>query len=189
MLHSTEHVYIENDLFTGFVKDYKNREFSFMALLPKEIGTAAFRQCAKEVDFISSFEKRKAQDVHVAMPEFRIDYEKDLVRFCKLLGIRTVFSNEADFSPMTDQWLRVNKILHKAHVELDRKGTKAATVTIALIVKASALDEKKCVILDRPFFFAIMHNKSSLPVFAGCVNELMPLRRKPHTLYNFIKGK
>ena len=35
MLVSKEECYIENDLFTGFIKPYKESGYSFMALLPK----------------------------------------------------------------------------------------------------------------------------------------------------------
>ena len=65
--------------------------------------------------------------------------------------------------------------IHKAHIELDRKGTKAAAVTAAMLTCGCALvfeDETKYVTLDRPFVYAIMHNETGLPIFTGVVNKL-----------------
>ena len=64
-------------------------------------------------------------------------------------------------------------IIHKARVEVDRQGTKAAAVTTGLLFAGAApLLDYKTVELDRPFVYAIMHNETGLPVFTGIVNML-----------------
>ena len=109
----------------------------------------------------------------VALPEFRYDLSESLKELCESYGIQTIFSDHADFSPMSSEWLKVDDILHKAHIEVDRKGTKAAAVTAFMMVGAGLPDfDMKRVILDRPFFYAIMHKSTGLPVFVGAVNAL-----------------
>ena len=54
---------------------------------------------------------------------------------------------------------------------MDRKGTKAAAITIAEAVELGEPPEYEKVILDRPFIYAIMHNETGLPVLAGVYNR------------------
>jgi serpin B len=65
----------------------------------------------------------------------------------------------------------ISQVLHKTHIELDAKGTKAAAATaVEAGAKADFSEpEHKEVILDRPFVFAIMDSYSTLPVFIGTV--------------------
>ena len=173
MLHGTEKSYIEDENITGFVKPYKE-EYSFMALLPKEKGRDALMKTLERTDFTELFYKKTNADVSMAMPEFRYSFEKNMTETCKVLGIHKLFENDADFSPMTTTALKAGSIFHKAHIELDRKGTKAAAVTGMGIMLASCviMGERKKVYLTRPFIYAIIHNKTGLPVFTGVLNRV-----------------
>ena len=171
MLESLEHSYIENDSFTGFIKPYKDREYSFMALLPKN--PDAMEQALSNVDFAKMYSEAFYCKVYASIPEFKYDYSKELTAILMDMGIRTVFTPQADFSPMSSEWLRIDSILHKAHIDLDRKGTKAAAVTMAFVTAGCAqiTERSEEVRLDRPFLYAIMHNESGLPVFTGIMNK------------------
>ena len=107
------------------------------------------------------------------MPEFKYDFGKDLTSLFKTMGIEKLFSPQADFSPMSSEWLKMEAILHKAHIEVDSKGTKAAAVTIGIVTCGCApvMEEYRTVTLDRPFIYAIIHNETGLPVFAGIMNH------------------
>ena len=175
MLHSTEYGYIENDDYTGFVKPYKGNEFSFMALLPKHKTQRFHLRNLKTTDLSKLFAERTGEEVEVTIPEFDYSYGGDITGICKGLGISQVFTEDADFSAMTTAWLMLEKIIHKAHIEVDRRGTKAAAVTKAYAVGGCAdflYHSPKEVKLDRPFICAIMHNETGLPVFTGIVNKL-----------------
>ena len=56
-------------------------------------------------------------------------------------------------------------------LDVDRKGTKAAAITIAEAVALGEPPEYEKVILDRPFIYAIMHNETGLLVLAGVYNR------------------
>lgn len=173
MLSSSENEYISDDTFEGFVKSYKGNEYSFMALLPKGDQSRSISDSLKQIDFSGLFENRKRQDVIVDMPEFTYDFSEDLSEYLQSLGIEKIFTPEADFSPMADEWIKADGIIHKVHIELDRKGTKAAAVTMISAVYGSAyVFETPYICLNRPFVYAIMHNDSGLPVFVGITNEL-----------------
>lgn len=173
MLHGKGNVYIETDYCTGFIKFYKGSNFSFMALLPKDKGNDSIRSTIEQLDFSAVFYKRSFVTVNIVMPEFEYECTKNLTHIFKELGIKTVFSNDADFSKMTTKRLKAGSIIHKARIELDRKGTKAVAVTYMglPVVSAAIMLPPKQVVLDRPFIYAIMHNKTGLPVFTGVLNK------------------
>ena len=173
MLDSTEHTYIENEFFTGFVKPYKGNNYSYMALLPKKKGPSFRKRSLNSINFTKLLEDSIRMKVYVTMPEFKYDFGKDLTSLFKTMGIEKLFSPQADFSPMSSEWLKMEAILHKAHIEVDSKGTKAAAVTIGIVTCGCApvMEEYRTVTLDRPFIYAIIHNETGLPVFAGIMNH------------------
>jgi serpin B len=75
---------------------------------------------------------------------------------------------------MTEEWLKVESVAHKAVITVDRNGTEAAAVTHAVMLWGCPPDsfkkKRKMVRLNRPFLFAIMHNETELPVFVGILN-------------------
>ena len=173
MLNSSEDTYIEDEFFTGFMKPYKDEKYAFMALLPKKKKSASFLlRAIKQIDFSKLFNEAVYGTVYVTMPEFKYDFGEDLTGLCKEFGINTLFTPEADFTPMSSEWLKVDSIIHKAHIEVDRKGTKAAAVTMAFVVAGCAPSmDFKSVCLDRPFVYAIMDTETGLPVFTGIYNQ------------------
>ena len=173
MMCSNEDRYVENAMFTGFVKPYKDRDYSFMAILPKGESVSFSEKNVKEIDFAKMFRESVPEMVDVMMPEFKYDFSKELTDICMESGIKTIFTPEADFSPMSSTWLKIDSIIHKAHIEVDRKGTKAAAVTGAFLCLGCAPHyEAKEVCIDRPFAYAIMNSKTGLPVFVGVCNHM-----------------
>lgn len=173
MLGSIEYSYVENELVTGFTKDYKG-DFAFMGLLPKkETSKLSMLRTAEGLDFKKLYAGRSNHEVYVKIPEFEFDYEASLTEFCKELGITSLFEQSADLSKISEEVpLMVSDIKQKAKIKLDRHGTKAAVVTLAAVCAGCAIFDRKSVILNRPFFFAIIHKDSGEPVFAGVVNNL-----------------
>ena len=87
------------------------------------------------------------------------------------------FGMNADFSDMLvsgGDTIRIGSIIHKTHIEVDRKGTRAAAVTaVEMRVKGAIVEEMpKSIVLDRPFVYAIVDNATGIPVFLGCQNSM-----------------
>ena len=175
MLCGTEYGYVENERFTGFIKEY-DAAYSFMTLLPKKKAQEFLYESLNQINFRNLFMAKTDEEVEVRMPEFKFSYEAELSDFCRNQGIKTVFSNQADFSPMTDEWFKVESVAHQAVITVDRNGTEAAAVTHAVMLWGCPPDsfkkKRKMVRLNRPFLFAIMHNETELPVFVGIVNHI-----------------
>ena len=172
MLLSNEYGYIDNAFFTGFVKEYEEG-FQFVVLLPKKRGKMFLDKAITQTDFTTITNTAIDTDVRAYMPEFSMDFDMDLKKYLMGKGVKKVFDDEADFSPMTSADIKIEAIKQKAHIEVDRAGTKAAAVIYAFVVGACADNRtQKEVKLDRPFIFAIVHKETGLPVFIGNVNKL-----------------
>lgn len=179
MLISREQSYMENDFFTGYSKPYKG-DYSYMALLPKKEGAYYLERALTSVDFTTLFKGRRTErvDVCASMPEYQYEYEQDSAALCDRLGIRRMFTDAAEFDPLSKEQLRLDSVLLKARVEVDRRGTKAAAVYTESLAGDVSLDSEptdylyKTIDLNRPFVYAIVHNETGLPVFAGVVNHL-----------------
>ena len=171
MIETSEQKYIENEFFTGFVKPYKDIGYSFMALLPKD-EEMLFEIFLHRLSLSNLFVHSTEGQVFVTMPEFTYSFQDDLTSFCEKIGIHTIFSNKADFSPLSSMRLNIDAIVHKARIEVNREGTKAAAVTMSGLRSAPVFYDSKEVILNRPFIYAVMHDETGLPVFAGIVNKL-----------------
>ncbi len=175
-LHSSEQCYIENDSFTGFTRPYKDVGFAFMALLPKKKRSQSFLvRALKNTDFSDLYQSRTDQyNLSVSMPEFESTFDDDITTLCKEVGIENIFTEKADFTPMSSEWLKADSVIHKARIEVNRQGTKASAVSAMFVVVGCAPDfhRRKYVELNRPFLYAIVHEDTGLPVFTGILNRL-----------------
>ena len=183
MLYGSEWSYIENDDFTGFTKSYRDSDLTFMALLPKQKGREAMAEAIERIDFGKLCRSGSYLDVHTSMPEFKFEFAQELSALCKAFGINDVFTDHADFSPASTYPLKLDSILHKAYIDVNQEGTRAAAVTLAYAVAGCCPPKDiKEVHIDRPFVFAIVDKEAGIPVFAGVVNHLENAKEDPERL-------
>ncbi len=108
------------------------------------------------------------------MPRFKMDYDKTLNDALKSLGMGVAFTEEADLTGMREQRdLYLQKVHHKAVVEVNEEGTEAAAVTSVQVGVTSVAPprERFRMIVDRPFFFAIRDGNTGVVLFMGAVYE------------------
>jgi len=186
MLNSTEGYLCYSDNATGFLKYYDGDRYAFMAILPDDesLSLQEFSELFSEDEFVSFYNNSTiGSDVIAKMPVFSFDYDVELNEVLEDMGMEDAFSgNKADFSSMAyttddDHNLCIGSVIHKTHIELDEKGTKAAAVTVVEMKDNEACaipdpSEPVEVILDRPFMFAIMDTEYDVPVFIGAVNTV-----------------
>ena len=175
MMHGVEYDYIDQGRFRGFRKQYRSG-FSFLGLLPKEEGAEALEAAVRLISFGRLLRRPVEKKVYTRMPEFTFNYSRELTPLFESMGISNLFSFGADFSPVLqpDRRLKVGSVLHKAFIDVNRQGTRAAAVTAMWAEEEGCEPEEEYeeVYLDRPFVFAIIHNRTGNPVFTGIVNQL-----------------
>ena len=92
------------------------------------------------------------------------------------LGMGIAFGSGADFSGISgypDPDMFISKVLHKAVIEVNEKGSEAAAVTVVEMEETAAMPVEEITefIVDRPFFFVIADDRSGSIIFMGKVVE------------------
>ena len=181
MMHSHETAYLENSLAEGFLKPYKNYNFAFVALLPK--------QGVQLADLVASLDGTSLLDmitnpvpnieVSAGLPKFSLDYQTTLNDQLVAMGVRDAFdANLANFSRMAtlkDGNLAISAVLQKTFIDVNEAGTKAAAVTAIGEAGSTAMPDEpevREVILDRPFVYFIIDNMTLTPLFAGVLTHM-----------------
>lgn len=177
-MHSSEEGYINLGNAVGFSKPYADKKYSFVALLPEEgLSVEDFIDSLDGETLINDVKNLDSSQVEVAIPKFEFEYDKELSEVLNTLGMKDAFdSSRADFSSLghsSEGNIYINRILHKTKITLDEKGTKAGAITTVEMVNGSAsMEEMKRITLNRPFFFMIVDNQFSMPIFMGTLNEV-----------------
>ncbi len=175
-MHGEEYAYLDGEKVTGFLKDYKDSSYSFVALLPNRgvsVGEALDSLTGESLTAL--LDNVSGQEVITALPKFSVDFDAGLEQVLPALGIVDAFDpSAADFTGIgtSDAGpLFISRVLHKTHLEVDELGTKAAAATVVEMTEGAMEMEEppKEVILDRPFLYAIVDRASGLPLFLGTV--------------------
>lgn len=111
-------------------------------------------------------------DVHLSLPKFDVQSDLDLGDSMRALGVTDIFTDAADFSPLTtDTGCYVSMLKHAARVKADEDGIEAAAFTAAMIRATSIQENETCDFrVDHPFMFAVQGEDGSV-LFAGLVNN------------------
>ena len=112
----------------------------------------------------------------VRLPKFKIEKDYEMNEQLKKMNLGLLFKNGANFNRMTDQSMHVSQALHKCVVEVDEKGTEAAAVTVIINSVFGCAGcfghfEPTPVIIDKPFYFAIIGGKMEIPLFFGKITN------------------
>ncbi len=108
--------------------------------------------------------------VRLRLPRWRFRTQASLTEVLGSLGMPTAFTDQADFTGMTDEVdLHVGAVLHETFVAVDEKGTEAAAATAVAMEAGSAPAQPLEVDVDRPFLFVIHDVEHLTPLFVGRV--------------------
>ena len=180
MLSSTEKGYFATSKATGFIKYYEGDEYAFVAILPNDdkVNANDFIKGFTYADYKEFIGSRKNVDVNTLMPEFKSDYETRVNDQLLALGMKDAFDPvKADLTGIAkieSKNMYISKVIHKTHIEVDRKGTKAAAVTSVEVDCESITEpeDPKSVICDRPYVYAIVDTVTMNPIFIGTINSV-----------------
>lgn len=75
-----------------------------------------------------------------------------------------------NLADMADGPLLVSGVQHKSNIELNEEGAEAAAATSVIISRASS----PVFHLNHPFLFALMDDKTQVPIFMGIINNPSP---------------
>ncbi len=123
--------------------------------------------------WLDNLQEKKGE---IALPKFRLEYEKSLNEVLKEMGMAPAFDwSRANFTGMmsavTDMQFAISDVRHKSFVEVNEEGTEAAAVTAVKMIATAVptQPEKFVMIVDRPFLYAIQDEKTGAILFLGAV--------------------
>jgi serine protease inhibitor len=166
--------YLETPQFQAVRLPYgNNKRFGMYVFLPKGDVTPWLKGLTDENwnQWMGQFSSKQGT---IALPKFKINYSAKLNDSLKALGMADAFTPQADFSAMSTSDVLISNVTHKTILEVDETGTEAAAVTTIEAVATSALilsDKPFTMVVDRPFFVAIVDQQTGLPFFMGQISD------------------
>lgn len=149
---------------------YQGERVHMLILLPAE---GHFEEFVRELDAARVAEIEAAlvpTDLALYLPRFAYASDLMLAETLTNMGMPLVFSeSEADFSGMVEILpnLCLSHILHKAYLEVDKTGTKAAAATAIEVVVGEENSLPEVMLVDRPFIFLIRDTGQGTILFLG----------------------
>lgn len=177
MMNQTSNVsYYFDKNCSAISKTYGNGAFKMTFILPDEGITTA--ELAKGLDrtALERIIKRKgSEEVIIKIPKFETSFTIELNDMLKSLGMVDAFNpTKADFSSMSSHLsLYISRVLQKARIKVEEKGTEAAAVTVIDMKVTSALpspSEPPTFYATRPFLYAISEISTGAILFMGQYN-------------------
>ena len=183
-MYSEENLYLEDEKATGFVKYYKDKKYAFAALLPNEgVSVSEYVADMSGGSLKELLDNPQEVQVKASIPKFDVEYDVLLNDILKVMGMKDVFNgSKADLSGIgthTAGNLFVSRVIHKTHMQVDEKGTKAGAATVVEVKLESAMEmpESKTVRLDRPFIYMIIDCETNQPIFMGTMQQIEPFAK------------
>lgn len=147
----------------------EEEEFVLDVLLPRD--KSMLSPLPSEKEFKTLVDSVDYAHVNLRLPEFRIESSTELGAILQSLGVHRAFSEQAQFPYISDVPLMIDRVFQKAFIDIDRKGTEAAAVTVISMRVTSAGPgfEPKYIdfIADRPFVFVLREKRSGEILFIG----------------------
>ncbi|KAF5306579.1 hypothetical protein FQR65_LT07306 [Abscondita terminalis] len=144
-----------DDLKAKFLKmPYVGKDLSMVVILPDE--KDGLGHIEANIHQALDSQKYDWKKVHVNFPKFKMDATIKFIPILEKLGIVDLFKPDADLSGMTSNAvpLYVTKVIQKNYIEVNEKGTMAASATAGV---GSSYNPELPIefIADRPFIYFI----------------------------------
>ncbi|KAF5306576.1 hypothetical protein FQR65_LT07303 [Abscondita terminalis] len=136
---------------------YIGKDLTMVVILPNEKdGLAHIEANIQDIFGAQKFSNKK---VHVNFPKFKMDATIRFIPILRKLGIVDLFVPGADLSGITSNSLPlyITNVIQKNYVEVNEKGTIAASATAAIVGLGSSFNPEPPVefIADHPFIYYI----------------------------------
>ena len=162
--------YVENEWFTSTSLSYQNDSYVMRLILPQpEISIDQVLQALSESDG-NLWKNVVLADINLKMPRFTLENKMNLIPALQALGMKKAFTNDADFSSMSDIATYISLVQQATRLKVDEEGSEGAAVTVIGGETSPGMPEEKVdFFLDRPFLFQILEPATGTVLFMGQV--------------------
>ncbi|PWW05707.1 serpin B [Paenibacillus cellulosilyticus] len=172
MNRSGRYSYTKNDDYEAIRLPYGQGQMSMVILLPSAGSTLEALQDKLWNGKIGLFDQWRESYGQIRLPKFSIGYTTSLKEALQALSMKLSFTDAADFSSLSSEPdVFISEIKHKSIIDVSEEGTKAAAVTSieATTSSAEVVNEPFDMVVDRPFFLAIVDEQSDALLFSGSI--------------------
>ncbi|MBE6618455.1 MAG: serine protease [Ruminococcaceae bacterium] len=178
-MYGYEDSYIQDENAIGFVKYYSGAKYAFVALLPNEgVSVSDYVSTLDGEKVLRLLSSQKGADVSTAIPKFEIEYDVEMSKILQNMGMKEAFDGDkADFGKLGSSEagnIYISRVIHKTFISVGEKGTRAGAATVVDMVESCMPmpQERKVVILDRPFVYMLVDCENNLPFFIGTMMDV-----------------
>jgi len=172
-----KYAYFGSSDFQAISLPYGGGRMSMYIFLPKQpSGLGDFCKKLTPQTWDAWLAKLHEADLDLVLPRFKVEYEVEdkLKAALTQMGMGVAFGMGADFRSMVASHqpdLYISRIAHKAFMEVDEEGTKAAAATSVTMTLKAMPGRPLEMIVDHPFFCAIRDNKTGAMLFMGAIEK------------------
>lgn len=177
MMHQTENLKaVKSNNLTIAEIPYGQGNYTMVVVLPDENVTTSDVANSLTPSMWQEWMGLLAENTHkvdLSIPRFKYMYKRLLNDDLIGLGMGIAFSDFANFDNISDQGLKISRVLHQTFIDTNEEGTEAAAATVVEIVLTSASPTPLVVkvILDHPFLYFIRETSTGAILFMGRVSD------------------
>ncbi len=164
--------YGKGDGYEAVALEYDGEDVDMVLIVP-DAGTFESFEDSLDADRLNTvlggMASRYSTWVTLTVPRFHIGSKWEMTEIFEALGMEAPFGADADFSGMSDTFLRIKKIVHQTDISVDEAGTEAAAATV--IVDSNGDADYATLNLNRPFLFVIRDQPTDTILFMGRVTD------------------
>jgi len=151
---------------------YKGDAVSMVILLPKENNINGIEKKLNQENLSNWMNSMYPTKLDIYLPKFTFKTEYNLKNILIDMGLDIPFSFNADFSGMNGfGGLYIEKVLHKAFVEVNEEGSEAAAATTVHVLETAIPGPVTVFNADHPFIFLIRHKETGTILFMGEIDN------------------
>jgi serpin B len=164
--------YREDEMAQYLDLPYGNKAFSMTVILPRENKTTdevlETLDTEKWDNIINGF---STHEVQVYLPKFKTTGKYELKEPLIQMGMVKAFSDQADFSNISDIDLLISRIIHSTYCDVNQEGTEAAAVTVVEF-ELTSMPMNYIFNANRPFIFVIREKSTGVILFMGKMGQV-----------------
>lgn len=174
--------YVEKNGLHAVELPYKNSSMVMDVILPVEededVVSLFFNLTEEEkTKFFQELSNAEPQKItKLCIPKFETEYtgNEKVKEALQKLGMKSAFyPNTADFSKISDESLFISEVIHKAKIQVEENGTKAAATTGLIFKENCAIDLDPLIfVADHPYIYVIRDVKENIIVFMGIMYDM-----------------
>jgi serpin B len=139
--------------------------------MPKSGSLTDFVSGMSTSDLSSIVSGLQRREIDLRLPKFKTTATLDLNDVLGKLGMTTAFTDDADFSKMSAEGLKVGAVVQRDYLSVAEKGTEAAAATGIVMEPTAARVPAPTVSFDHPFLFLIRDTTTGAILFASRIQN------------------